>query len=58
MAPENIAHMILSSPYHVGGNLGSHMFKLEEPQEGRRLGSWKRKLLNRNTHFGFGMSKK
>lgn len=39
MAPENITYTILYSPYHVGGDLGSHMFKLEEPRRGRRLSS-------------------
>ena len=36
MAPENFTHTNLFAPHPFDGNLGSH--KLEEPQDGRRLG--------------------
>lgn len=59
MALENVTGTIHHAPYPFVSNFGNHILKLEELQNGRRLGSWKRTVLpNRNTNFGFYVRKK
>lgn len=53
MALENITRVILYAPYPFCGNL----VQAEESQGEIKLGSCKRNLPYRNTHFGLRMNK-